>query len=317
MSTALIDPELLAAVLDGTATSEERAAVMHQIAGSRTAHAQFVEAAAIHRELTGAAPMPGEHTPSPVPGAIGPAAVSTSRWWRVAAPLALAAAALVIVFVQRSPAPAGDFLVAVAPASRVVGATGSGSLERVLGPGWDEPGWTVTRGVGAQRATSSRAFRSGVRMAQFDAAARAADTAAAQAAVAQLRDLIADVSGSAPVASQLETLSQQLSPSDSAAHVALASQLRSLLGAADWYDLGFWTGASHVAALSGRAVEFTRDARLMSALEALRNRAGEPTEAWRGTISLLDGIQPTGVANEVHLRDVVPVLRRVMQSAGG
>jgi anti-sigma factor RsiW len=281
MSAPQIEPELLAAFLDGAASPAEREAVLRTIAGSKDAYAEFMEASAVRRELE-AGESPTAQEP---PGAEQPTDIATRRGRpRYLAPLAMLAAASAVFVVFRN-APASDAgVLTIAQSTRIAGATGSGSLSRVLGARWDEPGWSVTRGAAPTRQSSARAFRSGVRFAQLEVAVNASDSSAVKSAVGQLQDLLNDVLGSAPLSARLDVLGKSGAFGTPADRSEIAEQLKLMHNDEAWFDLGVWTGSAQLAAKSGQDLFFAADGVAMTELAQLSKRKFEPAELW-GTVS--------------------------------
>ncbi len=281
MSAPQIEPELMAAFLDGTASPAEREAVFRTLAASKVAYAEFIEASAIRRELD-----TGESDAAPDPtGSDQPTDIATRRGrLRYLAPIALLAAASVVFVVFRNSRTDDAGVITIAQSTRIAGASGSGSLSQVLGARWDEPGWSVTRGAAPTRESSARAFRSGVRFAQLEVAVNASDSSAVTSAVAQLQTLLNDVLGSAPLSARLDALGKTAAFGSAADRTEIAQQLKLMLGDANWFDLGVWTGSAQLAAQSRQELFFAADGAAMSELTQLSTRSFEPAEIW-GSVS--------------------------------
>ncbi len=311
MNAPLIDPELLASVIDGTATPDERAAAMRILASSREAHAIFVDAVAIHRELaaeTGAAASGANEARDSV--------VLVSRRkgrWRYVAPIALVAATIaIVVFLRGTGRPDATVSLAVVP--RLEGATGAGSLARTLGAGWDVPGWSVSRGSESTQIATRRAFRIGVRLAQLEIAARASDSVAVMAATSQIRELLSDVAGAAPVASRLDSMGRESSFGSDASRGEIGLALKGILQQPAWFDLGVWTGAAQIAIHSGHREFFTVDGGASAQLAHLLTERPQQADAWDvSTASLRD--LPRDDASRVEA--ITRAVAQVMASAGG
>lgn len=248
MTTPHLDPELLAAFLDGAVTPDERSRVLQTIAASPEAYAEFAEAAAI-REALHANEMsaaPAASTAPPLP----------ARWRRIAVPLSLLAAAGVAITVAVRLRPAtgrADAFAVVAQATNLNMTSGSGSLSARLGPDWERAGWSLTRGTGDDIAPPARAFRAGLRAAQLEAAVGARDSIAIGNAVLALEQLLAETPGAGPTTTQLRSLASNTATIDADGRRVLAGQLSALLGAPDAFDLGVWVGTAQIAARAGDA----------------------------------------------------------------
>ncbi len=183
MSEAQLSPEVLAAFVDGTLDSSERERVMAILADSPGDYADLLDTVAVAAEMD--------------PPALSSTGVRRRRW-RYVLP-ALAAAGIAAAFLLPRPeAPSGvvGTLAAAIPFDRVSGQT----LEMRLGPTWDQPGWSVTRGNEVSLPESAVAFRLGARGVLYEVAARLSDSSATAVVSAELQGLLRSLRGGAPVA---------------------------------------------------------------------------------------------------------------------
>jgi hypothetical protein len=296
MSAPLIDFELLAVFLDGTATPDERQTVLRLVASSRQAYAELREAAAIREGLhVEVAPAVGpervvasvaETSALRVAPAPGPKTVrggTTTRQFRFALPVAmLAAAGLAIVFVQRMQTARPEMsVIALAQAMRVEGATGSGSLAQRFGTQWDAPGWSVMRGSAVPPSLSARAFRAGVRAGLLEMGVGARDTIAIGGAAVELVAMLGHVTGSASIAAQLEDMAHGRSIATSSERARLFGGMRDVMGEAAWFDLGVWIATAQTAARNRQMSFFRANGPGMLALSDLLSRTDvAPPERW-------------------------------------
>lgn len=251
MSGDRIDPELLAAFLDGTASPEERDGVMRALARSKDAYAEFVEAAAVKGVLDDAgvahpADLGAAHPAGDAPVTLDTSAKKKSSRWLIG-PLLLAAGVTGVILVGRLATGGGAGSIQLAQEARLTRASGSGSVARTLGASWDQPPWSVTRGSGTSLAPQPRAFRAGALYAELEVAAGASDSAAVLRIAESLADLVASVEAGAPLAARVRTVVAAPDFGGRAQRAATAGQLRALLGADAWFDLGVWTETARLA----------------------------------------------------------------------
>jgi len=269
-----LDPEVLAALLEGTLPADERDAALERLAHSPDDYEAFVEAASVLRDLeddAGAAPATPPATPPPVrdirsarrrlPG---------TRLW-----LPLAALLAGVLVVQRVVLHDGGARTPVALLERdpLVRSSGSGSLAVALGPEWDQPGWSEHRGGGRSLAEQRRDFRIGVRLADLDAALDAGDAQAVQRVAPELVRMLEQVGprvGFLPEGYQ-EAAALATAPEprrDPAWEAGAAAELADLLESSPWFGLGIWVEQARLAALAGRT-EFFADAAALEVLDEL------------------------------------------------
>jgi hypothetical protein len=350
MSEPRIDPERLAAFLDGTATAADREQVLSTIASSREAYAEFREVEAIRGELHGGV-SPGAEvseatmrtrasaetntvasngeavstatarvgtTASPTPSMPGAPELRAKRN-QFAIPLSMlaVAAGLAVVFSSRLNVVKPEAsVVAVAQSMRVSGAAGSGSLARLLGADWDTPGWTVTRGAETERPPDARAFRLGVRFAQLEIAINANDTVAVGVAARAVQTLLSDVSGSGPLSSQLDLLRTTPTTIAADARSVLATEVGTLLGEDGWFALGVWVGSAQVAARVGDARFFALKGPGMRALVSISSL---PTtlnaEGWAAATSTLQRLTGASPLDAAERERINVTLTGVLRSA--
>jgi hypothetical protein len=325
-----IDPELLAAVLDGTATASERDVVLAIAVRSHAAYAQFAEAAALHRELQPTEMQLPEmqvtdhadahpQTLVLMPAAPVPASSAVRRRGRMMAVrlgAVAAAAAVALVVVRRSGNTPVDSPERFAVLPALTGVAGNGSLERRLGEHWAEPGWTVVRGSGDVAADAAAAYRAGVRMTELDISVTVHDSVAVAAAAREIRALLANASGSAPLALRLEAIERLGRVGADVRLPDLRAQLAAVLGHEDWFSLGRWTEAARLAVLSREPNFLVESGRPRAELRRLISRTPVPVEKWtevRTQMSLLD----SDTAGASDFAAQAAAIQELMRLAGG
>ena len=275
VSDERIDPETLAAFLEGGLAPAERERVMRALAESPDAYADFLEAAAVARELdpqssVAAVEIGASAKPKGTPVVPIAAKRRGTRWY--VAPALIAAGIAAVVVVRLNNDGAGVRSVALAPSIQLV-RPGSGSVAATLGDGWDQPRWSVVRGGESGVGDAARAFRAGARYAELEVAAQAGDAAAVARASESLARTAETVDAGAPVAAQLRAFAGD------SARTRVADQLRSLLGAVNEFDAGVWTESARLALLANRLDFFAPQ--------------GEPISELKRLIATLDSTSPT------------------------
>ncbi len=179
MSEAQLNPETLAAFVDGTLDASERAKVLATLADSPDDYDALLDTVAVADEM---------QRPSSRSG------VKAARWRYVVPALAAAIILALILPGRRVPTDVVTHLASSAPLDN------ASTLEGHLGPLWDQPGWSVTRGNENSLSGSAVAFRLGARGVLYEVAARLSDRAAATLVSAELQGLLRSLRGGAPVA---------------------------------------------------------------------------------------------------------------------
>ena len=242
VSDERIDPETLAEFLEGRLSPAERERVLHALAESPDAYADFIEAAAVDRAVAEERASPkleGQASPA---RAVIPINTRLNRAWRYAVPALIAAGVVAIFFLRRGREADGSGMIVLAQATHVVPA-GSGSVASKLGDLWDQPQWSVSRGGDNAATDKARAFRAGARVAELEVAAQAGDSTAVRRVAGFLAAILASAQVGTPTISQLKDLSMP----DAAARAEMANQIRSLLDAPVNFDAGVWTETARLA----------------------------------------------------------------------
>lgn len=283
MSSERIDPEQLAALLDGTLPAAERARVLEALARDPGELSVFADAAhALDADGTAARPK------APLPFR------RRKAGWLVAVPV-LAAAAVALFVILPPERLAGGALLDLIDGARLVDTHGDGSLTARLGLGWDAPGWSGSRGDAATLSPAARGFRLGDRVAALAVAHGAGDGGA-------LRSLATDVAlalqadpAAGPVAALFRNLAASTDlPTDDRLSRA-AAQARALVAEPVWFDLGSWTEAARLATrapASGQLTDALAPAgrKIAAVLDRLgRAEATEAAAVLTRAVSLLGG----------------------------
>lgn len=322
-----LDPEVLAALLEGTLPADERDEVLERLAQSPDDYEAFVEAASVLRDLeedAGAAPV----APPPPPAAPTPVReIRPARRWfhgpRLWLPLAAILAGVLVV--QRVVLDDGGARAPVELLERdpLVRSSGSGSLALALGPEWDQPGWSVRRGGGQSLADARRDFRIGVRLADLDAALDAGDAQAVQRVAPELTGMVEQAGpGVGFLAAELQEIAALAAAPgprrDPAREAGAAAELADLFQDAPWFGLGVWVGQARLAALAGRTDFFEDEAArrvLEGLIEPVAKQPGPGAPVARHLRGLYDRIRDGVSPGE--LEAIRPALAAIVRESGG
>jgi hypothetical protein len=198
-----IDPERLAALLDGRLPAAERRAVLDQLAASEPAAEAYVDALAVLSELE-----PAQNADDPRARGIASERLRwrhpPKRWLAIAALLAgVALAPSLITRLRRSEQTDPSRVVALLAARN-----------RGLPAGWDRGPWSSVRGADQPLTASARAVRLGALLVDLELAVRGHDAALADIA-RDISDLLEPVPASGPIAAMYRDLGQRAGvPSD-------------------------------------------------------------------------------------------------------
>lgn len=233
-----IDPERVAALLDGRLDGKARDEVLAKLAASDAALWDFVEAVLLSRDA---------HAAGATAAVVPIAARRHERWWadnKKRAAVAVAVGGLVAASVALVLTRAGT------PAD--IPAYVAGLRQPTLPAQWESRPWRVTRGTRGALSATARAARVGALLVDLDLRSRVADTASRSLA-ADIADLVADIPASAPTVTLLHTLSRSdNAPPDSVrTRLQLARSSAVILVGTDLANLGAWVETARIAASTG------------------------------------------------------------------
>ncbi|HKG92752.1 MAG TPA: hypothetical protein VKA84_12700 [Gemmatimonadaceae bacterium] len=348
-----IDPETLAALLDGTLSEEERTRVLAVLARSDDSYDAFLEASAVLGELAtdlgGERPVPPlpprpplggygppegvrplleapqpdagtleeQHQPPPTQRRAAGGERRPARWRRrpflVGGALLAAAAVGVAVLTPREPR--GEGALALGAARELAASSGGVSA---LGAGWDRLGWSAVRGDDEALAGRTRAFRMGVRMADLELALSAEDTAASRSIGGSLVRLASGVEMGGSVAMHVEQVAR--GSAERAEREEVAAELRSLSGAAPWFDLGAWCEAARLAARARQASFFDAESPAMRELQRIDGTIGglapDERRGAEAAVERLRHLADRPPTSPVDFDDAAAVLESVIAELG-
>lgn len=322
MTDERVDPETLAAFLDGTLPPGEREQVLTVLARGGEPYEDFMDAAALLGVL--APELPELQATSAADararrGALfGP---QRSRRLRTFAPF-LAAAGIAGIMVVSRGRDGSDAAHVVDVVRTIPGhaPAGPGSVSRALGEDWSRAGWPAVRGGERTAESRARAFRMGVRSAQLELALAMGDGAAVVPSAAAAARLAAGVEGGGPVAARIEGLARSGTAASESERRRTWTELRELAGAPEWFDAGAWTEAARLAALGGRADFFAPGGaapeeldRLLAAVEIL---PASERQAAAPIVDPLRGLRQRRVASPADAGALLAILDSVIARGG-
>jgi hypothetical protein len=274
-----IDPERLAALIDGRLGPHEREALLAQIAASSDEDVEiFSDALAATRELEGG--VEGREEQS-VAAARSRRAV---RWRRPASLLAIAAAVVAVVVLpgrlrtRDSARDPGRF-------ARVLAQTNRG-----LPANWDTQPWGATRGGSDALTPAARALRVGARMTELELAARARDPRTPALATSVVV-LLEGIPGAAAAATEYRALASADSGSSPEQLTRLAERARvtaAPFADQDYLEFGAWLEAARLAAAGRHTAFFTSSATTDALARARELRDLSPSA--RAAVGSLSGV---------------------------
>jgi len=303
------DLELIAALIDGRLSGEERARAIKLLADSDEALELFANALQDRQATSDVKVVP----------------IATARSWRrwkVVVPVAAAAVLAVIIVPglanREGPVSGRDYAMELTRDPRFA----SG-----LRPGWEQRGWAVTRGApsrevsGTQRARSvleSRlAFRLGARTVDLQIALRRGDTALAGRLASEIQETLNGLEFSQMVGARYADLRSRLSTETLARSIDRATsverELRDLLDSPS-FAFGQWVGAADLAAQAHDAsfFESSHGARFIQSTTPADSLAAEDIDALRA----IDARMKQGLTDPA-LDEIHEVLQTIIRRRGG
>jgi hypothetical protein len=310
---ASVDLELLAAFIDGRLSGEERARAVKMLADSDEALELF------------ASTLREQRTSPPTVVQVVPI-TTARRWrqWKVMLPVA-AAAVLAIVMVPKLIGPGGQPGLANQYAMELLR---DPRFAEGLRAGWEERGWSVTRGGGLSReapgmpragsATESRlAFRLGVRSIDLQIALRRGDTALAARLTSEVLETLNGVGFSDLVRARYTELKSALAADALPRSIERASdaerEMLDLLGSAS-FAFGQWVRAAELAAQTHAAsfFESSHGTRFIRSTLPADSLSADDTEA----LQSIDARVKAGTDDRT-MDDVRAILQTVIRRRAG
>lgn len=297
MSNERIDPETLAAFLDGTLSASDRERLVRAAAEGGTEYEELIEAQALLYD--GVAGV--EATRLPVAVTSDPSSKSRSspsrRWWTNGTAwklgAILVAASIAGVLLQRA-AGSPDASRTAGTVQQVMALAAGANPDSAFGAGWHQIDWSITRGPSQSVDDGVYAFRLGVRFVDLAVALSSNDTSARRTLGQTLVALASNSETGSPVAVRIEALAGPNARPTAAEVSSVGDDLRTLVNHPVAYDAAVWTESARAGARANQATFFARD--------------GAPIRELQRIIAELEALQPTGPAPTA---DVLETLKQV------
>jgi hypothetical protein len=303
--------ELIAALVDGKLSGEERTRAVKLLANSDEALELYASTLRYQQESSDVKVVP----------------ISSARRWRrwtVIAPAA-AAAVLAIVVVPRLVSRSGPAVSASAYATELIG---NPRFDGGLHAGWEQRGWSVTRGGAGSRETSGTqqvrtplesklAFRLGVRSVDLQVALLRPDTALAGRLTDEIIDNLKGIAFSDLAGAGYTDLRSRLATDTRAQAIDRASgaerEVRDLLKNTP-FEFGEWAGAADLAAQTHDAsfFESKHGASAVKSIVPAGSLDPEDVEA----LGTIDARVKQGLTDSA-LDEVHAVLQSIIRRRGG
>ena len=276
-----IDLDLLAALLDGRLSGAERERALRLLSRSQAALEIYADAVRVQADPTVRQVTPLAAAPRPRP------------WkWSVAVPVA-AAAALALAVVPRMFTD-DDLALMVASADVAAPLTSRADFRAVLGEGWDQRTWSVTRGGGpAPHPDTVMAFRFGVRALDLRIAVELGDLTLADRLTGEMLAWLESEDFMEQAAAGYRRFREQLANgSATEGLIDEASRLEAGLDAGlnpFWFGFGKWVGGGELAARARAGAFFESPLTTRVLNDALES--GRFAEEDLGTLRQIDGLR--------------------------
>jgi hypothetical protein len=293
-----IDPEVLAAFLDGTLPASERERLLRAAAKGGAAYEQLIEAQALLYEGVAAAASPRRAVsalPSATPRVAS--AGNESGWgraatWRLGGLLAAASIAGILLLQRRDGQP--DASPTAATVQQVMALAAGTSPDSAFGPGWDQIDWSITRGPSESMEDGVYAFRLGVRFVDLALALSSTDTLAVRTLAQTLAGMAWNAETGSPVAARVEALAEADRRPTAAELSSVGDDLRTLAAHSAVYDAAVWVESARAGARARQTGFFAPN--------------GAPVRELRRIIAELEAMQPNEPAPAT---EVLQALKRV------
>ena len=307
MSNERIDPETLAAFLDGTLSASDRERLLRAAAKGGAAYEELIEAQALLYDG-----VPGvEATPLAVSVssdvASGDRSSPSRRWWTTGTTWKLGAFVLAagiagIVLQRRAGSP--DASLTAGTVQHVMALAAGTNPDSAFGAGWHQIDWSITRGPSQSVDDGIYAFRLGVRFVDLALAMSSNDTSARRTLGQTLIALASNAETGSPVAVRIEELAGADDRPSVAEVSSVSDDLRTLVNHPLAYDAAVWTESARAGARAKQATFFARDGspmrelkRIIAELEALSPPGPAPTAEVLQTLKQVDEQSRTSPAD--------------------
>jgi len=298
LSKERIDPETLAAFLDGTLSARDRERLLRAAAQGGAAYEELIEAQALlYDGVAGeeATPLPVSVS-SDLPSE--PRSSPSRRWWTRGTTWKLGAfvvaASIAGIVLQRRAGSSGASPTA-GTVQQVMALAAGTNPDSAFGAGWHQIDWSITRGTSESVDDGIYAFRLGVRFVDLALALSSNDTSARRTLGQRLVALAASAETGSPVAIRIEALAAANTRPTVAEVSSVGDDLRTLVNHPVAYDAAVWTESARAGARANRATFFARDGapmrelkRIIAKLEELGPPGPAPTAEVLETLKQVD-----------------------------
>ena len=323
MSNERIDPETLAAFLDGTLSAQERERLLRVAAQGGDAYEELIEAQALlYDGVAGAdAPPIPVSVPSDLPSKDRSA--RGTRWWSRGAVWALgaslAASIAGIVLLQRRAA-LRDVSPAAGTVQHVMALAADKNPDSAFGSGWHQIDWSITRGPSQSVSDGVYAFRLGVRFVDLAVALSSNDTSARRMLGETLGALASSAETGSPVAMRIGAMATADKRPTVEEVSSVGDDLRSLVVHQAAYDAAVWTESARAGARANQAKFFAPGGtpmrelkRIIAELEDLPPPGPAPTAEVLQTLKQVDEQSRTSPAD---VRSIASMLDSTVARGG-
>ena len=275
MNSESIDPETLAAFLDGTLQESDRERVLQALARGGAAYEDLIDVHALQQAGDIAVASPPVAAPAPSLGsrtAEQPRAASR-RWRRPnmwVLPTFLTAASIATFVLLRGRDHASTASPTIGTMARVTAAANGVDPASAFGAGWDQANWSTARGSTGSLDDRVYAFRLGVRFVDFALAVSSSNSDARYTLGQAVSVLASSALAGTPVAARVDAITADSAMHPTAAELAtLSEDVRALASQPDWFDAAVWSESARLAARARETAFFAHDSAPMRELRRI------------------------------------------------
>lgn len=307
MSTERIDPETLAAFLDGTLSASDRERLLRAAAQGGAVYEQLIEAQALlYDGVAGTeAIVPRVSVTTAQPLESRPSAKG-SWWmrntWKLGGIL-VAAGIAGIIWKRRAELPNAS--PTAGTVQHVMALAAGATPDSAFGVGWDRIDWSITRGPTQSADDGVYAFRLGVRFVDLAVASSSNDTSARHALGQTLVALASGAETGSPVAARIEALAAADQRPTVEEMSSICEDLRTLVNHPAAYDAAVWTESARAGARANQATFFAPNGRPMRELKRIIAKLEElPPSGPRPTAEVLQALRQVDEQSRTSPADV-------------
>jgi hypothetical protein len=275
LSNERIDPETLAAFLDGTLSASDRERLLRAAAQGGAVYEQLIEAQALlYDGVAGTEAIAPRVSVTAAPPAANRSPGEDPWWmrhaWKLGAIL-VAAGIAGIIFKRRADLPnaSPNASLTAGTVQHVMALAAGANPDSAFGVGWDRIDWSITRGRTQSVDDGVYAFRLGVRFVDLAVASSSNDTSARHALGQTLVALASGAETGSPVAARIEALAAADQRPTVEEMSSICEDLRTLVNHPAAYDAAVWTESARAGARAKQATFFAPGGRPMRELKRI------------------------------------------------